>query len=394
MLTSLLLALAAQDPQGTVVVKGDTQITLGGELRFRTETRDPSPAVMGADADTASHGRFRLSANAALNEHVRGFLQLQEVVFTDGTSSVSMVRQAFGELTGVADMADLQVGRFEMSYGDELLISPADWGATGKSFDGIRVRRKDDWYWADVFYVQPVEGQAVLAGVDQSFGGVYFGIPRDDWSVEAYALVRDDRNDGTTGTDDMTFGGRFKWAQKDGIAFRAEAAQQSGDHGALDAGGMVATGDIGTPVGENFNVGLNVLYASGDDDAADGNDDAFKGLYETPHKILGYQDLFRLTNVLDTQVYAGYRINGTWRLYGAFHLLSLAEDNGILPDLKGGLVGAAGESDLGMEVDLTLRGKVFEEADVWIGVSEFLAGDAIANGDDQLWAFVQLMLGF
>lgn len=397
MLTSLLLALAAQNPppQGIVVVKGDTKLTLGAELRFRTETRDPSPPITGADSNTGSNGRFRIGLDAALNANVRGFLQLQESILVDGTASSDSLHQAFGELKGVGDLVDVQVGRFEMIYGDELLVGNGDWGPTGKSFDGLRLHNMGKSYWVDVFVTQPVEGQAVLVGVDQAFGGVYAGVPGDGWSAEGYALSRNTRADGGLGDADLTVGGRFKIAMDNGLAFKAEAAQQSGDHaGGLDAGGTMFMADVGAPIGDSFNVGANLLYASGDNDPADGDDDAFKTLYNSPHKILGYQDLIGLSNVMDAQFYAGYKVNDQWKLTGALHWLQLAEDNGVLPVLAAGagMVGAVGESDLGAEIDVTLRGTVMEDVDLYFGVSQFMSGDAVANGDDQLWAFAQMIL--
>lgn len=391
MITTLLLAFAAQD-QGVIAVKGDTKLTLGAELRFRAETRDPSPAVEGADSDTFSTGRFRVNFDAMLNPNVRAFLQLQETVVTDGATSTESIHQAFGELKGLGGMMDLQVGRFEMIYGDELHVGQGDWGNTGRSFDGIRLHRMDDSYWVDVFMTQPVEGQAVNVGLDQAFGGVYGGVPGDGWSAEGYVLVRDTRNDGGTGDDDMTIGGRFTMKTDGGLGIKAEAATQSGDHaGGLDAAGMMVMTDVGMKVNADLNVGINVLYASGDDDATDSDNDAFKILYNSPHKILGSQDLVLMTNVLDAQLYAGYAVSEKWKLYSALHWMELAEDTGALPDLKGGWTAAAGESDLGIELDVSLRGPVMEDTDLWVGVSQFMAGDAIANGDDQLWAFAQLI---
>ncbi len=392
MLTPILLALAAQLPQGYTVAQGDKQLTIGGQLRFRHETRDPSVPVDGASSASGSIGRFRLTLDAKSGKDVRGFLQLQSVVASDGLASEEGLHQAFAEIYGVASMADVQVGRFEMLYADELLISNGDWGKTGTAFDGIRIRRKDEHYWADLFLTQPVEGQGVATGVDQSFGGLWVGVPAGDFSFEAYGLVRDDRHDFGAGSDDMTIGGRAKWSPKDGPTIKGEVATQTGDHGALDAGGMLAMFDAGMPVTSAVTAGVNVLYASGDDNAADGNDDAFKPLFHTPHKILGAADLVQLTNVLDLQVYSRYKPSDSWRFLGAFHWMTLAEEDGALPDLRGGLTKAAGEGDLGMEIDLMAWYTINSLTEIHFGISDFLAGDAIQNGDDQIWVFAQLLL--
>lgn len=390
MLLTLLLAAAAQDPGGIVLTKGDNQITLGAALRFRSEWRDPSLATTGSNSDTFSLGRFRAHFDYALNDKASAFLQFQETVMPDGVPSADTLHQAYGRLHDVYGLADLQVGRFEMNYGGELLISPGDWSPTGTAFDGVRVGRGGEGYQVDFFLTQPVEGQGVPVGMDQAFYGFYGTFHQNASRYEAYVLARDDRHDASAGTDDITFGGRYLWKQQDGFDFMVEAALQTGDHGASDAAGALFTADLAHPVGEDVGVGLNVLYASGDGDPADGDDDAFQPLYNTAHKFVGKSDLFRVTNVLDVQPYVSFNAPQGWKLIGAVHLLTLADDDGALPDLRGGMVKAPGEGDLGIQLEVLAWKTIFEEIDLHLGVSQFLAGDAIANGDDQLWAMVQL----
>jgi len=392
MLTALTLLLLAQSPAGFSIQQGDATLKFGSELRFRHETRDPSPPVMGADSVSNSMGRFRFAVDGQLGEEVRAFLQFQSMVDTDGGDTDESVHQAFAQLNEVASLADLQVGRFEMLYGDELLISNGDWGRAGNAFDGVRLRRKTDQYWADLFFTQPVEGQGIAPGMDQSFGGFWFGIPVGELSFEGYGLLRDDRHDGGTLSDDLTIGARALWMPKSGPMVKAELASQTGDHGALDAGGMLAMFDVGMPVADGVVVGVNMLYASGDDTPGDGDDDSFKPLFHTPHKILGAADVFQLSNVLDASLYGRYKANSEWRFLAGAHWMTLAEEDGALPDLRGGLTKAAGESDLGIELDVMAWYTVNSFAEIHFGVSELLVGDAIAGGDDQLWAFAQLVV--
>lgn len=390
MLLTLLLAAAAQDPGGIVLTKGDTQITLGAALRFRAESRDPSPSITSAGSDTMSLGRFRAHFDYAMNERARAFLQFQETVVPDGEPSSDTLHQAFGELRDVYGLADLQVGRFEMNYGGELIISAGDWSPTGSAFDGIRLGRGDENYQVDFFLTQPVEGQTVPVGMDQAFYGFYGTFHHNASRYEAYLLARDDRHDASAGTDDITLGGRYLWTQPDGFDLMIEAAIQTGDRGADDAAGALFTADLAHPINDDVGVGLNLLYASGDGDPADGDDDSFLPLYNTAHKFVGKSDLFRVTNVLDVQPYVTFDAPQGWKLIGAVHLLTLADDDGALPDLRGGMVKAPGEGDLGIQLEVLAWKTIFEELDLHLGVSQFLAGDAIANGDDQLWAMVQL----
>lgn len=387
------LSAVCQEPAGApVLTRGNAAVTLDGELRLRFESRDGAAPFMGTESDSMSSGRFRFGLRAELDERFGAYAQFQKLVMDEGEDSDDYVHQAFLDWRDAAFDTDLQIGRFELDLGSGLLVGTDDWNGTGRAFDGVRATRQGQSYAATLFWTQPVEEQAVPAGVDQNFGGVwveYALTPR--MALEFYGFTRSDRSGSSSDLEDQTVGGRVRGATAGGVRWSAELATQFGEQGALDVGGMIATAEVALPFAGDGEAGLGCLWASGDDDAADSDQDAFVPLYDERHALLGAADLVAPSNVLDVYGRASWNLDGNWQLVGALHWMQLVEDMGAIP--VAGATGT-GESDLAQELDLWLQGTLLTQLDVRLGVAQFFAGDAIAGGDDQLWAFVQALVWF
>lgn len=387
----LVLAALAQEPaapadSGLVLAGGEAQVTLSAEFRLRAESRDPALPLEGLDGDSVHSGRFRLGLRAEAGPELSAFLQFQKSILEDGDPSEDSVHQAVLAWSGAAGFADLEVGRFEMDYGSGLLVGVDDWSPTGRAFDGARLGSRGEGWSADLFWTQPVEGQAVAEGVEQSFGGLWLEVGRAPLALEVYGLARNDSLGSSSDLADTTAGARVR-GDHGAFAWSAEAALQFGDHGPLDAGGALAAAELRVPLGARLDAAAGLLYASGDGDAADGDDEAFAPLYEESHEILGRQDLVLLSNVLDAWLEAGYGFDESWRLAAAVHVFRMADDAGLLP--VAGAAAVAGESAIGQELDLWLTGRLMPQLELQFGLAQFLAGDAIAGGDDQTWVYAQ-----
>jgi hypothetical protein len=397
-LAFLALLAPAQEPanlptsSGVLMTRGESRVILQGEFRLRAESRDPEFPLAGVDRESASSGRFRLGFRGEVGEHLAASVLFQKSVLDQGEDSEDFVHEAVLAWSAIADLADLEVGRFEMAYGSGLLVGTDDWSPTGRAFDGVRLMRRGSSYRADLFWTQPVEAQAVPEGVDQSFGGVWVEFPRAPLAIEVYGLARNDNSASTLDLADTTVGARVRSGADQDWSWSAEAAVQFGEHGPADAGGLLAALHGGMPLPGAFRAGAGLLYASGDDDPADADDEAFAPLYEESHAILGLQDIVSLTNVLDVYADASYDVDGNWTIGAAVHFLRLAQDNGLPP--VAGVTGIVGESNLGSELDVWLSGHLMQQFELVLGGAQFFAGDAIADGDDQLWAFVQALFWF
>ncbi|MDA1260400.1 MAG: alginate export family protein, partial [Planctomycetota bacterium] len=277
--TLLLCFLSAicQEPAGTPVLsRGPAALTLDGEMRLRFESRDGATPFMGTNSESMSSGRFRFGLRAELNDQFSAYAQFQKLVVDEGEDSDDFVHQAFMFWDEMPFDAELQVGRFEMDIGSGLLVGTDDWNGTGRAFDGFRVTRQGETYHATVFWTQPVEEQAVADSVDQNFGGVWVEIPLTPRiSLDVYGLTRGDRSGSISDLEDQTVGARIRGELSSGVLWSAELARQFGDHGALDAGGMIATGEAEMPFADDGRAALGFLWASGDEDGSDGDQDAF-----------------------------------------------------------------------------------------------------------------------
>ena len=112
-----------------------------------------------------------------------------------------------------------RLGRQELQYGNQRLISPLDWGNLRRSFDGIKFSTEwDDWR-IDAFAVRPVVNHIEHLDSwdqDRDFYGLYtLWQGRPEMSAGYYFLVLNDNRDtinsnGQTGNQTVyTLGGRF-----------------------------------------------------------------------------------------------------------------------------------------------------------------------------------------
>lgn len=203
------------------------------------------------------------------------------------------------------DGAELTVGRFAMSYGDQNVIGGADWGPAGRAFDGARLRLGGEGSaWLDAFFTLRFDGLDGFAGADEYFYGLYADI--GPWlgegvAIELYALA-DQRN---AGVDDngaevpfelgVTFGARYV-QRFDWFEIRAEAATQPRSSG-------VVAGWLDAQLGFDFGPDVRAFVGGG------WASERYDHLYPTGHAKLG------LTDVIGPRRNVGEgRVSLDWRL--------------------------------------------------------------------------------
>jgi len=160
-------SLAAQDgDSGTVIATPNIQrLEIGGQLRGRFESRDPLPPTTAGKAMSFTGGRIRVHFDATVNDHVQAYVQVQQTVLNQASMSTTYLRQAWGRVTGLLDgWADVQIGRMELEYGNQRMISPLDWSFVARAWDGVRVSvGGDDQPWQlDAFWTQVVQGPSLI----------------------------------------------------------------------------------------------------------------------------------------------------------------------------------------------------------------------------------------
>ncbi len=401
LLAAVLLAAPLAAQQTVVTTKsGLDKVELGGNLRFRAENRNPSLPMEGASSASMYSGHARLHVAVDASENLNAFVEFQKVISSKGSSSVDSLRAAWLNWSGLMDNTDIKVGRFQMKYGNQRMISDLAWHMTGRAWDGLVVSHQADSFNADLFWTEPVLGAngfafpGITAGATGvAFGGAYVEFAAGDFDIDVYGLFRRERSIGEMGVRDATFGGIIEGAIDDGLTYSIEAAIQQGEHGALDAAGNALALRLDWKAADGITLGVGFEQASGDGDSTDGDDDSFKPLYDFAHAYHGTQDQFLTwTNLQDIVLRTSYQLDDNWKLMGDIHLLSLADSDGAIPNAA--LTKVAGQDDLGIEYDLAIKGNLAQNTNLWAGVSLLQAGDAIASGDDQVWAFMNLSFWF
>lgn len=243
-----------------------------------------------------------------------------------------------------------EVGRFEMAYGEELVIGTVAWHQVGRAFDGARMRvsLNDDGAFLDVFATQLNEAFDVnFANNDVFFFGAYGGLGSllsESLDLDVYFLSRiNAETDMLPRTHINTLGSRFRY-RGSMIDARAEAGIQLAGADELDLRfAYQADVEVGATFGP-MRLALEGLIASGDNGE---NMAAWNQLFPTAHKFLGVADIVGArSNVVSGVLHAQFKLLEELRASVDAHVFARPEDTPAMADNAG---------YLGFEADIGLR---------------------------------------
>ncbi|MFO1501731.1 MAG: alginate export family protein [Verrucomicrobiota bacterium] len=329
----------------------------------------------------------------------------------------------------------LQVGRQQLSYGDERFVETADWSNVERTFDAVKLRYESEWFWMEGFtghYVLPDDGRFNESNWNDWFSGVYLStrrlIPRQETQVyllarntDAHSANRVTSSGAGAGARDVyTIGARVKSlpGQFGGWDYGAEIAGQIGDvkqgparveHRALMAdvmGGYTWTNAPGLP-----RVGLDFTYGSGDSDPTDSQHETFDLLFGAAHKYYGIMDVTGLRNTISPSLNLTLRPikKVTLRLDYFLYWLADTHDLAYAEVGKGRTVNGYGvhpnfNQFFGSEIDLVANYALTPYLNLQAGYSHFFVGDYVrqsvssvaANGGavDADFLYVQAKFNF
>ena len=410
------------DPLKKIELSDKVWMSIGGELRTRFELWN-NFGFNDANDDAFTQYRVFLHTDLHAGEHWRFFLEgrfsgLTERDLPGGRrdaldADYGDIWNAFAEANydiGGIDTT-IRLGRQELQYGKQRLISPLDWANNRRIFEGGLVKLSgDDGMWsADLFITSPViiDRHEFNEHDDHHlFSGIY-GTRKFAGSkakgVDAYFLALNSINGATVDEDRYTLGGRVWGEVIENLSYDVEAAYQFGD---LDGGDISAFMIVGEATYTFADLrwapwaGLGAGYASGDDDPLDGDVETFNQLFPLGHAFLGYIDAVGRQNIIDLRATAGaWPISKTIRVSADLHFFWLADADDALYNAGGGIVraGNGSERDVGTELDLTVLWKMNRHTDVLAGYGHFFAGDLIDQtgpGDDIGFFYTQLGFTF
>ncbi|MBY0460985.1 MAG: alginate export family protein, partial [Gemmataceae bacterium] len=393
------------DPLKRIRLGDNWLLTTGGEFRNRYENAYNDR--LGGRDNTYNLVRTRLYADLWYRDDLRIFAeyigawsQFQDLAPLPIDQNKSDFLNLFVDLK-VADLggnpAYVRVGRQELLFGSQRLISTLDWANTRRTFQGVRAFRQTEKLDVDLFWVQPVRiDPNRLDSVDnnQNFAGAWVTYrPSKTHTYDAYYLMLDNTNRVTQlgiprgNFTRHTIGGRSvgSLASNPNVLFDTESAVQFGSQNGRDVfAGMFTQG-----LGYNFKdatwnptVWAYYDYASGGG-AQRGTARTFNQLFPFGHYYLGWIDQVGRQNIHDLNFHL-YLYPTRWlTTWIQSHTFWLADRRDALYNAGGNAIrfdrtGRAG-SYVGQELDFVFNFHLSKHADILTGYSHLFGGEFIKN---------------
>jgi len=297
-------------------------------------------------------------------------------------------------------------GRQVLQYGSQHLLSPLAWSNTFRNFEGHKLMYSGADWNVDAFHMNSVNGAAGAPFRPYSFdkpdqsrtvSGVYSTYKgMEDNTLDLYWLwfQEDDRVVNRMGGDRHTLGARFAGGQAikecDKVVgtwnWDFEGAWQFGKDDFLTGVNQdVSAGFLSALLGYTFNSAtwsptINGIFywGSGDSDPTDGKINTVYTMYPLGHAYWGIIDNFSGQNLLDFGLSASVKPTKKLTFLTAWHAFRAANAADNLYNIAGApFAMAAGERDLGSEVDMVATYGFSKNVNVQLGYSWFFYGDAV-----------------
>jgi hypothetical protein len=382
-------------------------VDVGGQYRLREQSEwniRPTAAVpnilglTGRDDDFLLQ-RTRLYVNAELGKRVRFYGEMLDAVsdfedfkprgIEENRADIQNLFVDFVVLDpdAVSGKLTARVGRQELLYGLQRLISPLDWGNTRRTFEGAKLIWQGENWDVDTFWARPLRRyvkELDPPDLDRQFYGVYSTykcLQRD--KIDAYWLAYE--ND-LLGFRYDTLGSRY-YGHYDAWLYEFEGGVQFGQDGddTDHSAGFFTLGG-----GRKFECvrWKPTLWAYYDWASGDGTypgplnkpvGTGFNHYEPLAHKYLGFMDLYGRRNIEDLNFLLTMQPHEKLTLLAWYHYFWL-QDGGDVPynvdmtPFAGLSAGQAGSRDLGHEIDLTATYLLTPRLGVLMGYSHFFSG--------------------
>lgn len=386
----------------------DGLLDLGGEYRLRDQHEfDLRGRNLSGTSDDFLLQRTRFYGNLAYGDGLRLYGEaLDSATSFQRHAPLPTEENGIEALNLFADLrlADAQggelrgrIGRQELAYGSERLVSPALWNNVLRTFDGAKLFwRGDDWD-IDAFWVRPVAFGAVrqrlippgrldltedFYGAWSSYHGwekqtldaYYLGLTVYDAPVSAAFPVN---------SSFQTIGSRWQGRQND-LLWDIEGAYQFGRYASAEQSAAMATGGIGYQFAESKTkpeLWLFYDYATGNASPRSERHGTFSQLFPWGHHYLGFMDLVGRQNIRDLNLRASASPSEKTNLLLWYHVFHLAQARDALYNASGAPIrispsGSAG-TYVGQELDLLFQFVFNPRSDVIFGYSHFFAGSFV-----------------
>ena len=417
---------------------------IGAEIRGRYENKEEAGVTPNtdfisglADSREATYLREKIHVGYKASPWISAFVEGRDATaHVDPKAEDSFdLFQAYLTLGNSKEFPlTAQIGRQELSYGDQRFVGKGDWNNTGRSFDAIKLRMENSFGWVDAFTSRVVltdDNNYNVSNDYDYFSGIYAASKQlMPWQeTQVYFLARNygqkapnALSPGIPGSpatqrDIYTLGTLWKsnpdrfcgWDYSMELALQfgsvynvmqdARLDQQS--HAVFLDTGYTWKDAWGTP-----RVGLGYEYGSGDGNSTDSKVETLENLFGTQHRPYGLMDLAGARNMhipkLEFSVKPAKGLS-----FSIDYLTFILADTSDLfyPESGGGRSGngyginpSAG-SYVGSELDIYASYTFTKWANYQIGYGHFFTSDYINDSvgsaaTDADWFYTQLTLTF
>jgi hypothetical protein len=288
--------------------------------------------------------------------------------------------------------AYVRVGRQELLFGSQRLLSTLDWANTRRTYQGVRGFRQGEKVDVDLFWVKPVipnPGQLDSVDDEQNLAGVWTTTKLSkSQALDLYYLYLDNGNRVTQQGIERapfvlnTIGGRYVGDADGRFLWDVEGGVQLGSRGPENVVAGFATAGLGyhakdVPLRPTFWTYYD--YASGDDNPNQGTFHTFNQLFPFGHYYLGWADLVGRQNIHDVNLHLFLYPTKWMTVWFQYHRFWLAAPRDALYNAAGVAyrrdpTGQAG-TDVGREFDVVLNFHLSKHADILTGYSQLFGGD-------------------
>jgi hypothetical protein len=378
-------------------------LDVGGQLRMRYHHE------VGMGQDVAGPGVNRFE------DTVHDFVLARLRLYTNwkpnddvGTYLPRFIDRNFGDFLNlfidvtVADGLIVRVGRQELLYGEQRLISPLDWANTRRTFEGVKVMMKEGDWAVDGFYtyfVPVVPNELDEADYDQAFYGTYATYAGfENKIVDLYYIGYDNQNPGAITSDFSlhTLGARLAGERCDWL-YDMEGGVQFGRQSGLgvDQNAGFATVGLGRRMSHHAwkpTLWCYYDYASGD--ATGGDFNRFNQLFPLSHKYFGFIDAVQRSNIESPNLLLTMKPHQKWDfLLWYWHFMANQETD-IVPSNGGTPTESTSSKDFGDELDVLVKYTIDARSNVLVGWSHFWRGNKITAPEDADFFYCQWELNF
>jgi hypothetical protein len=396
----------------------DSTLDIGGQYRARyhSENNIRGFGLTGNDDDFLLH-RTRLFANAKIGDRFRfygEYIDAESNYENFAPRAIEVNRSDIlnlfidyklieefgnGSLTG-------RVGRQELLYGSERLISPLDWANTRRTFDGLKFMYVDECWNIDFFYTKPVavDPRNFDSPIEQQdfFGGwaTYKAIKNQ--TIDLYALQFNNEL-GANNFQYTSLGGRWLGSECDWL-WEYEGGYQFGENsnGSGHSAGFFTIGRGKKWSDHCWKPQVMAYYDWSSGGNLRGAGQGFNHLFPLAHKYLGFMDLYGRSNIETPNVQFTCQPHEKLKLLVWYYYFFLQNGNDTPYNVNMtpfNPANAPGSRDLGHEIDLTATYSINPRMDILVGYSHFFAGNYYATTapgfrDDASFFYMQYQWNF